>query len=43
MPYESKRQRIGTSVNQMLVAERAASSYEQGVEQRGQPEGLQIR
>jgi len=23
----------------MLVAERAARSYEQGVEQRGQPEG----
>lgn len=43
MPDESKRQRIGTAVNHMLVAERAARSYEQGVEQRGQPEGLQIR
>ena len=43
MPDESKQQRIGTAVNHMLVAERAARSYEQGVEQRGQPEGLQIR
>ena len=43
MTDESKRQRIGTAVNHMLVAERAARSYEQGVEQRGQPDSLQIR
>ena len=43
MPDESKRHRIGTAVNHILVAERAARSYEQGMEQRGQAEGLQIR
>lgn len=43
MPDEGKRQRIGTAVNHILVAERATKSYEQGMEQRGQPEGLQIR
>lgn len=43
MPDEGKRQRIGTAVNHILVAERAARIYEQEVEQRGQLEGLQIR
>lgn len=43
MTDEGKRQRIGTAVNHMLMAERAARSYEQGVEQRGQPDSLQIR
>lgn len=43
IPEESKRQRIGMVVNNMFVTERAARNYEQGVEQRGQPEGLQIR
>ena len=43
MPDESKRQRIGTAVNHILVTERATRSYEQGMEQCGQSDGLQIR
>ena len=43
MPDEGKRQRIGTAVNHILVAERATKSYEQGMEQRGQSDSLQIR
>lgn len=43
MSDEGKQQRIGTAVSHILVTERAARSYEQGVEQHGQSEGLQIR